>query len=177
MSKERRKETRTLWYLLFVALPESLDTKCKPHHPDNLSESGKAGSRFRMPVSWQRPTKLQDYLLHVVITTTANALPVTQPEPPANFGTRPLAAEPSLERANYGGDMVDPKPVPNQTRSCSLASASPWKCLWKPSSTGLCGTSSQEPLKLRWQSWQATCDVTESGVTMASDLLMFIGNE
>lgn len=39
------------------------------------------------------------------------------------------------------------------------------------------GTARQEPLKLRSQSWQATRDVTESGVTMASDLLMFIGNE
>lgn len=69
-----------------------------------------------------------------------------------------------------------PKAVPNPSPSCSSPQVSP-TALEALVPVAMWHIQPGAPEVALTESWQATCDVTESGVTMASDLLMFIGNE
>ena len=169
VKEEKKGNVDIVIYNLYCSLKPSPPTKLKPHDSKKLSDAAKAPSRLWAPMFSRRPAKRQDYLLQVVLSTTTNALP----EPLENFYTRPLGTEPCWGAGKSRHHTLAPQVCPSPKPTLLLR-------LSQPHGSGSprpCGTSRQEPLKLRWQSWQATCDVTESGVTMASDLLMFIGNE
>lgn len=172
---EKKGNVDVVSYNLYYSLNPLLFTKFKPHHSEKWSDNVKALSHFWMPVFQHPPscrTTCFKYLKHNYKCTTGNAVRASAkllhpaPQYRAFLCKRQImvlhAGPPILSLTNPDA-VPPPKPAPRS---------------WKPSSMRLCGTSKPgTPEVALTESWQATCDVTESGVTMASDLLMFIGNE
>lgn len=175
--RRREERKRGHSYLQFVLLPESL------------------------AVYWIQTTPLWESCQRESTVTFLNARFLTMPYQvaglPASSCYRHKYKRPTEKAAEASGKLLhpaswyraflcqrwtmavtcwSPKAVPNPSPSCSSPQVSP-TALEALVPVAIWHIQPGAPEVALTESWQATCDVTESGVTMASDLLMFIGNE